>query len=114
MARWQGTHTKLERALEKLEGELGMGSVAEAMRNLALYGELPSNPHLKREVECMVDMSRAMANTIPKWVPPEPAPEAKEERLLSETFAQETEVAGTPDNSIKAVRIGPGEYVKVH
>jgi hypothetical protein len=36
----------------------------------------------------MVDMARAMANTIPKWVPPEPKEGVKEDKPLAETFSK--------------------------
>jgi hypothetical protein len=113
MSRFQGFHRKVNRRIQNLEHFLGVGSVADAMRVLALMGEWPANPILRQQVGMMKDMAGLMAKTIP---PPRPEPkeEAKEDFPLSETFAQETVVAGTPDNSIKAVRIGPGEYVKVH
>jgi len=79
MSRFQGFHRKINRRIELLEHNLGGGSVAEAMRILAITGEYPANPYLKKEVQCMVDMARAMASTIPKWKPPiEAEPEAKE------------------------------------
>ena len=89
MSRFQGFHRKINRRIELLEHNLGGGSVAEAMRILAITGELPKNHYLKREVECMVDMARAMASTIPKLKPPiEAEPEAKEDKPLAETFSK--------------------------
>jgi hypothetical protein len=86
MSRFQGFHRKINRRIELLEHNLGGGSVAEGMRILAITGEYPANPYLKREVECMVDMARAMANTIPKRGPSEPQEEIVQDRPLSETF----------------------------
>ena len=65
MSRFQGFHRKVNRRIQNLEHSLCVGSVADAMRVLALTGAWPTNPFLRKQVEMMLDTAAAMAATIP-------------------------------------------------